>query len=78
MTEEIHDGVVEDGDQVREVSETTALVSVQNSEINQQISTAKRYPRSLTMFRKSMMDMVSMKPTMSHHPPCSRGGILKP
>ena len=60
MTEEIHDGVVEDGDQVREVSETTALVSVQNSEINQQISTAKRYPRSLTTFRKSMMDMVSL------------------
>ncbi len=37
-----------------------ALVQLNSSEINQQILTARAYPRSLTQFRKNMREMVTL------------------
>jgi hypothetical protein len=52
------DSDIDDGQQVPIDAQSIALVSDQ--EINRQIATAKRYPRSLTSFRRQAMEMVSL------------------
>lgn len=43
-----------------EILAPTALESIQNSEISQQVATARRYPRSMAIFKKRALDMATL------------------
>lgn len=49
----------------REVEGGNALMAINASEINQQIATAKRYPRSIKEFVREATEMVSMNQTVA-------------
>ena len=50
--------LLEPGEYLDETRSNAALMALNASEIDTQITTAKRYPRSLTQFKKSSTDMV--------------------
>ena len=54
-----YDDTDEEGRMV-ESPDLGALVALNSSEINQQILTARAYPRSMTVFRKQMREMVTL------------------
>lgn len=59
MPSEHYQGEDEEG-RITESADLGALIQINASEINQQIMTARAYPRSITQFRKTMREMVTL------------------
>jgi len=59
--EEVYEGTIVDEDESSTTTETLpALDSITRSEIDMQIATAKRYPRSIAKVKKDIMDMATL------------------
>lgn len=63
--EHINAEIVNDEREMVEVVETTALQAMEAAEISQQVSTAKRYPRSPERFLRQAKAMVSIDPELA-------------
>jgi hypothetical protein len=57
---EVHAGELVDDHEFERVESSSTLMALNSSEIDTQISTAKRYPRSITQFMKDAKEMVSL------------------
>lgn len=49
----------------REVTDMSALPALHKAEIDQQIATAKQWPRSITKFRREAMDLATLTPEIA-------------